>query len=82
MWTQRLMWIVWPAFLAAGVLETLVFVLVDPHDLHWLGRALDWSPMAVYTASFFSFWIVAMGACAMTALLAMTPAELNRRSGD
>ena len=29
MWAQRLMWILWPAFLAAGVLEMLVFVLVD-----------------------------------------------------
>lgn len=77
MWGQRLMWIAWPAFLAAGVLEMLVFVLVDPHDLHWLGRALDWSPMAVYTASFFSFWAVAMGACAMTALLAQTPVRVD-----
>ena len=30
MWTQRLMWIAWPAFLMAGVLEMLVFAMVDP----------------------------------------------------
>ena len=32
MWTQRLMWIAWPAFLMAGVLEVLVFAFVDPQD--------------------------------------------------
>jgi hypothetical protein len=66
---QRVLWIGWPAFLAAGVLEMLVFALVDPHDLHWLGRELDWSPMAVYAASFFSFWMVAIGCSALTLLL-------------
>ena len=29
MWSQRLMWIAWPAFLMAGVLEMLVFAMVD-----------------------------------------------------
>ena len=29
MWTQRLMWIAWPAFLVAGVIEMLVFAMVD-----------------------------------------------------
>lgn len=28
--TQKLMWIVWPAFLAACVLELVVFAFVDP----------------------------------------------------
>jgi hypothetical protein len=78
---RRLMWIAWPAFLAAGVLEMLVFALVDPHDLHWLGRALDWSAMSVYTASFFAFWAVAMAGSALTLLLAM-PEALSDRPGD
>lgn len=30
MWTQRLMWIAWPAFMVAGILEMLVFAMVDP----------------------------------------------------
>lgn len=77
---QRVMWIAWPAFLAAGVLEVIVFALVDPHDLHWLGRALGWSAMAVYTASFFSFWAVAMACSALTLLLAMP--SINGRPAD
>lgn len=31
MWRQRLMWIAWPAFLVAAVLEMVVFAFVDPH---------------------------------------------------
>lgn len=53
MWTQRLMWIAWPAFLMAGVLEMLVFALVDPHDLHWFGQPVPLSREGVYTLAFF-----------------------------
>lgn len=52
MWTQRLMWIAWPAFLMAGVLEMLVFALVDPQDMHWFGQPLALSREGVYTIAF------------------------------
>jgi len=75
--TRRLMWIVWPAFLVAGLLETLVFALVDPQDLHWAGQALPLSSQGIYTVAFFVFWALAMVASALTAVLAMTPTEVN-----
>ena len=79
MWSQRLMWIAWPAFLMAGVLEMLVFAMVDPHDLHWLdGAHVEWSREAVYTAVFFVFWFVTMASSALTTLLAQSPFEVNR----
>jgi len=31
--------ILWPAFLSAGVLDALVFAVLDPHDLRWFGGA-------------------------------------------
>lgn len=52
MWAQRMMWIAWPAFLIAGVLEMLVFAMVDPNDLHWFGRPVEWSRQAIYTVAF------------------------------
>jgi hypothetical protein len=73
----RLMWIVWPAFLAACVLELLVFAFVDPFDLQWAGRDLGLPRQAAYTIAFFAFWIVTMVACALTAVLRMTPSEVN-----
>ena len=78
MWQKRLMWIVWPAFLAAGVLEMLVFAVVDPQELHWNGQSLVWSREAIYTVAFFLFWVVAMVSNGLTALLAMPSEEVNR----
>lgn len=75
---NRMMWIAWPAFLAACVLELLVFAAVDPLELQWSGQALGWSRQSVYTFAFFAFWLVTMAACAATALLRMSPAEVNR----
>ncbi|MDO8905932.1 hypothetical protein [Hydrogenophaga sp.] len=78
MWAQRLMWIAWPAFLVAAVLEMVVFALVDPSDLHWFGAPLPFSREAVYTMAFFVFWAAAMVSSALTTLLAMSPFEVNR----
>ena len=62
--------ILWPAFLMAGVLEVLVFALVDPRDLHWLGGApIEASRQAIYTLAFMAFWAVIAAAGAITAVL-------------
>ena len=75
---QRLMWIVWPAFLMAGVLEMLVFAVVDPQDMHWFGSPLEMSRQAIYTVTFFVFWGIAVVSSGLTTLLAMSPFEVNR----
>lgn len=78
MLAKRLMWIAWPAFLVAGLMEVLVFAMVDPQDLHWFGHPLALSREGVYTLAFFAFWILTMLSSALTALLAMSPFEVNR----
>jgi len=75
---QRWMWIAWPAFLLACLLEVLVFALVDPQDLRWLGQPIELSRQTVYTLAFFVFWAVSMLASGLTTLLAMSPLEVNR----
>jgi hypothetical protein len=82
MWTQRWMWILWPAFLVAGVLEVLVFAMVDPHDLHWFGQPVTMSRQGIYTVAFFVFWGVTAASSALTTLLSMSPFEVNRRQND
>lgn len=77
MLNQKLMWVVWPAFLAACVLELVVFALVDPNDLAWGGHPIGLSRQATYTAGFFVFWAISMVASGLTALLGMPPAEVN-----
>lgn len=76
MWGKRLMWIAWPAFLVAAVLEMIVFALVDPSDLHWFGSPLALSREAVYTLAFFVFWGLMVASSALTTLLAVPPSEL------
>lgn len=78
MWNQRLMWIAWPAFLVAAVLEMIVFALVDPGDLHWFGEPLALSRQATYTLAFFVFWGATLASSALTTLLSMSPFEVNR----
>jgi hypothetical protein len=56
----------------------VVFAFVDPSDLHWFGSPLAISREAVYTLAFFVFWVAAMIASALTALLTMSPFEVNR----
>jgi hypothetical protein len=72
--------VLWPAFVMAGVLDALVFVVVDPADLHWFGGpALGWSPSAVYTVTFMIMWAVVGASGALTALLMRSEAEVNAR---
>jgi hypothetical protein len=75
---QRLMWILWPAFLMAGVTEMLVFAMIDPQDLSWLGQPLGWSRQSVYTVAFFVFWVILAVSGSLTTLLSMSPFEVNR----
>ena len=75
---QRVMWVAWPAFLVAGLLEVLVFGLVDPQDLSWFGHPLAVSREAVYTIGFFLFWALTCLSGAMTTMLSMSPFEVNR----
>lgn len=78
MLAQRLMWIAWPAFLVAGVIEMVVFAMVDPQDLHWFGSPLALSREGVYTLAFFVFWVLTMASSALTTLLSLSPFEINR----
>jgi len=66
--------VAWSSFLAAGVLEALVFAVVDPGDLRWFGAAqVDLPTQAIYTLSFLIFWgVTALGA-SLALLLASLP---------
>lgn len=76
---RRLAAVLWPAFLMAGVLEMLVFSLVDPGELHWLGgSAVEADHKAVYTVAFFAFWVVVALGSALTQLILVEPNVLNK----
>jgi hypothetical protein len=77
----RALQILWPAFLMAGVLEMLIFAVVDPGELQWFGGpAIAWSRQAVYTATFFICWAVISVSNALTALTMREQDDVD--SGD
>ena len=68
---NRVVSVLWPAFLVAGVLEILLFACWDPLDLHWFGRSVEWSRDTVYSMSFFVLW----GANSLSAWLTLMLCE-------
>lgn len=75
---RKLMRIAWPSFLAACVLQLVVFALVDPLELQWAGRNGAWSRQAVYAGAFFLFWSATLLSSVLTALLGQPSTEVNR----
>jgi hypothetical protein len=75
---QRLLWVLWPAFLVAAVAELLFFAAFDPADIHLFGVPLEIDRMPVYTLGFFFFWIATSLASALTVFLQRSPFEVNR----
>lgn len=70
--------VLWPAFLAAGVLEIGVFAFVDPASLRTLwGSALPLSNTAVYSLAFMAFWACTAIGCGLTVLLERSTDEIN-----
>lgn len=76
---NQVMWVAWPSFLAAGVMEMLVFAFVDPGELHTVAD-LGWSRSALYSLSFFAFWVVIAVASGTTLWLSAAGEGTDRRA--
>lgn len=75
---RRLAIIIWPAFLAAGVLEIAVFAFVDPAAVRAPdGRPLGLSDTAIYSLAFFVFWAIVSVGCFLALRLACSAEEIN-----
>ena len=71
--SRRLMWVIWPAFLVAGVAEAIFFTVFDPFELHFFGAVLDVSREVIYTMGFFGFWGLGIASSALTVFLGRSP---------
>ena len=79
---QRIMWILWPAFLIAGVAELVFFSLFDPFDLHFFGAPLELSRETIYAMGFFGFWGLGIASSALTLFLESPPETDTSAKGD
>jgi hypothetical protein len=62
----------WTSFLSASLLEAVVFALVDPGEIHWIGHLVLPSRQSVYTVAFFLFWMQGMLCASLTLWLTRT----------
>ena len=71
--------VIWPAFLMACLLEALVFAVVDPSEVHWPGHTIQPTRQGIYTAAFFSFWLIAMAGSSLVLWLSQPPDHPSRQ---
>ena len=75
---KRLIAILWPSFIVAGIAETLFFTVVDPQELYLFGAPATFSRIATYSIGFFAFWAVCAASSFATCWIQRTPEEINR----
>jgi hypothetical protein len=63
---QRIVSVLWPSFLTAGVATIVFFTLFDPVELSLIAGGPEISRMAGYTFGFFCFWLLTATSCALT----------------
>jgi hypothetical protein len=76
--TREWIAVLWPAFVAACLLEIVVFAAFDPHDVNLFGWGIALEPDAVYSIAFFAFWAVTAAAGLVTWSLSRTAEQVNR----
>lgn len=63
---KHVIWVMWPAFIAAGIAEVIFFTMIDPRQLYLFGQQVEWSAIATYSTGFLLFWLVCIGSSLMT----------------
>lgn len=64
--TQKIVAVLWPSFLTAGVATILFFTAFDPQLLMQVSGYGHISRLGGYTIGFFIFWILTASTCALT----------------
>ena len=75
---KRLMWILWPSFVVAGIAEAAFFTLFDPQELFLFGEPVEFSRMATYSIGFFCFWALCAASSTFTCFIQRSAEEVNR----
>ena len=63
---QKVVAVLWPSFLTAGVATILFFAYFDPQLLMQVSGYGEITRMAGYTIGFFLFWLLTSITCVMT----------------
>jgi hypothetical protein len=75
---QRLIHILWPSFLVAGLADLVLVVLFDPLEFLYRGEAQVGQRLAAYSVGFFVFWLLGIASSALTCYFQRSADEINR----
>lgn len=77
----RILWVLWPSFVIAGIAEGIFFTVVDPQELYLFGQPVQFSKIATYSIGFFGFWLVCAASSLLTCFLQVSAAKVNKGVG-
>jgi len=63
---KHIIWVLWPAFIAAGIAEVVFFTVIDPQQLYLFGRQIELPAIASYSIGFLLFWLICAGSSLMS----------------
>ena len=75
---QRVIQILWPSFLVAGIADIIFTTLFDPLEIMYRGEALIEHRIAAYTIGFFVFWLLGITSSLLTCYFQCSANQINR----
>ncbi|MCA1926614.1 MAG: hypothetical protein LDL16_10100 [Thiobacillus sp.] len=75
---QRMIPILWPSFIVAGLADIVFTSLFDPLEILYRGEALIEHRIAAYSIGFFVFWILGIASSALTCYFQRGADAINR----
>ncbi len=63
---QRIIAVLWPSFITAGIATVLFFMAFDPEQLVASGLLPAVSRLGAYSIGFFLFWLLTASSCLLT----------------
>lgn len=77
---QKLIWVLWPSFAVAAVVEVLLLLAIDPAELDVVGQAAAASRLGVYSVGFFLLWGICAASSMTTCFFQRTSDTINKAS--
>lgn len=74
---QKLIQILWPSFLVAGVVEAIFFTVINPSELYFFGSPVRLDAITTYSIGFFAFWLICAASSLTTIYFQRTANEIN-----
>jgi hypothetical protein len=74
--------VAWVGFLAACLLEGMVFSVIDPGEVHWSGHMPQPTRQGIYTTAFFCFWLISAVSARLALWLVEPSAGINGTEPD